>query len=332
MLSKGYKGGDMRGLSGARLVIVGALVLGPLGSVGCTKFEELKGMKAYKAGNVAYQAQDYKTAAEQYEQAVAAAPDLQNGEPYFFLGNSYDNLYKPSRKGEPENDALLTKAVANYEIAAQKLSVAPTEQDKKLGNLALQYLVAAYGFDKLNDPAKAEPVVQKMILLDPADPTNYFALGKIYEDAGVYDEAERIYVMAKDAKPSDSAVYLQLAGFYNRQGEFEKTIAALEQRAANEPNNPEAFHTLASYYQDESQKDTRLSVPQKKIYIQKGIEAADKAIQLRPDYMEALVFKGLLLRLQATVETDVAKQQALLKEAETLRDQAEEIRKKKQGQ
>ena len=33
--------------------------------------------------------------------------------------------------------------------------------------LALEYLVAAYGSDKLNDPSKAEPIVQKMIELEP---------------------------------------------------------------------------------------------------------------------------------------------------------------------
>jgi tetratricopeptide (TPR) repeat protein len=318
----------MRAFSGARLAMAAVLILA---SVGCTKFSELKGMKAYKAANVAYQAQDYKTAAELYEQAIAAAPDLAYGEPYFFLGNSYDNLYKPSRKGEPDNDVMLEKAVQNYEIAAQKLSVAPEERDKKLGTLSLQYLVAAYGADKLNDPAKAEPVVQKMIQLDPGDPNNYFALAKIYEDAGVYDEAEKVYVMARDAKPNDSSVYLQLAGFYNRQGEFEKTIEALEQRAAKEPDNPEAFHTIASFYWDETQKDARLRDEQKRAYVQKGLEAVDKAIGLRADYVEALVFKGLLLRLQANLERDPSRQQALIRQADGLRDQAEDIRRKRQA-
>jgi tetratricopeptide (TPR) repeat protein len=318
----------MRAFSWARLAVAGVLILS---SISCAKFNELKGMKAYKAANVAYQAQDYPNAAKLYEEAIAVAPDLAYGEPYFFLGNSYDNMYKPSRKGEPDNDVLLEKAVKNYEIAAAKLSVAPDERDKNLGQLSLQYLVAAYGSDKLNDPAKAEPVVQKMIQLDPSDPNNYFALGKIYEDAGVYDEAEKVYVMARDVKPEDSAVYLQLAGFYNRQGEFPKTIEALEQRAAKEPNNPEAFHTIASFYWDETQKDTRLTDADKRSYIQKGLEAEDKALQLRGDYIDALVFKGLLLRLEANLEKDLTRQTALIREADTLRDQADELRKQKQA-
>ena len=31
-----------------------------------------------------------------------------------------------------------------------------------------------------------------MIQLEPGEPTNYFALAKIYEDAGAYDEAEKM--------------------------------------------------------------------------------------------------------------------------------------------
>ena len=120
----------------------------------------------------------------------------------------------------------MQKAVENYTRAAERLSASAKPEDKKLGKLSLDYLVAAYGADKLNDPAKAEPVVQKMIQLDPGEPTNYFALAKIYEDAGAYEEAEKMLVAAKAAKPNDPDVYMQLAGFYNRQGRFDKTIEA----------------------------------------------------------------------------------------------------------
>jgi len=44
---------------------------------------------------------------------------------YFYLANSYDQLYKPARAGEAENDALLQKAVQNYQLAAER------EQDRR---------------------------------------------------------------------------------------------------------------------------------------------------------------------------------------------------------
>ena len=316
----------MRSLSGASTTIVAVLAIGSFAS-GCAKVGEIKAKKAFKSANQAYQAQDYKKAAGFYEEAVSADPNL--GSAYFFLGNSYDNLYKPSKKGEAENDALLTKAVNNYQRGAEKLSASADPKDKQLGTLSLQYLVAAYGPDKLNDPAKAEPVVQKMIQLEPGEPANYFALAKIYEDAGAYEEAEKILQAAKQAKPGDPAVYMTLAGYYNRQGRFDKTIEALEERATKEPNNPEAFYTIATYYWDEAYRDFKLKEAEKKAFVGKGVEAVDHALQIKPDYMEALVYKNLLLRLQANMEKDPGKQQQLIKDADKLRDRAQELRKQK---
>ena len=113
-----------------------------------------------------------------------------------------------------------------------------------------------------------------------------------------------------------------------RQEEFEKTIDALNQRAAIEPNNPEAFYTISTYYWDKAYRDFRLKDAEKQAFVTKGIEQVDKALQLKADYMEALTYKNLLLRLQANLEKDPAKQASLLKEADRLRDQALEMKKK----
>lgn len=288
---------------------------------GCNKLNEVRAMKAFKDGNKFYAKSDWRAAAEKYEEAIKADPN--NSVIYFYLGNSYDNMYRPTRKGEPQNDAYLEKAIENYKLAGERI------QDPKLKGLALQYLVAAYGPDKLNDPTQAEPVVKSMIDLDPSDTTNYFALAKIYEDSGEYELAEETFQRAREAKPNDPAVYMQLAGYYSRQGEFEKTIAALNERIKLEPNNPEAYYTLSTYYWDEAYRDFRLDDKQKLEYVLSGIEAVNKAIEIKSDYMEAIAYKNLLLRLQANLEKDPAKQQALLREADALRDQATELRKQK---
>ena len=290
------------------------------GLVGCSQYGKLQAKRAFKEANVLYAQQEYKRAAALYEEAIAQDPELSVA--YFYLANSYDNLFKPSRKGEPENDAYLTKAIEFYTKASEK------EQDPTLRKRSFEFLVAAYGPDKMNDPSQQEPIVDRMIQLDPQDPTNYFALAKIREDAGDYPKAEEVLLKAKAARPNDPQVYLQLAGFYNRQEEFDKTIDALQQRAAIEPNNPEAFYTISTYYWDKAYRDFRLKEPEKKEFVLKGIEQVDKALQLKPDYMEALTYKNLLLRLQANLEKDQAKQSALLKEADKLRDQAMELQKK----
>jgi len=319
----------MRSLSGASLVAV--LAFGTLGTVsstvGCAQVGVLKGQKSYKEANAAYQQQDYKKAAELYEDAVASNPELNQA--YFYLGNSYDNMWKPSKKGDAANDALLTKAADNYQKCAEKCALAEDPIVKKLSPLSLKYLVQAYNADRLNDPAKAELVVQRMIQLDPTDTENYFALGKIYEDAGADQEAEQVYLRAKEAKPNDPAVYQQLAGYYTRQGQFDKAIQALEDRGQKEPNNPEAFYGIATQYWDQAYRGAGVNDADKKRYVEKGVQAIDHALQIKPDYAQAIVYKGLLLRLQANLEKDPAKQQQLIKEADVLHDKAEALQKQK---
>ena len=180
------------------------------------------------------------------------------------------------------------------------------------------------------DPERSA-LLQELIKLDPAEPANYVQLAKLYQDAGVYDEAEKMYVYATQAKPSDTGALMQLAGFYNSMGAeyFDKTIAALQKRAELEPNNPEAYFTISTYYWDNAQRNVALKKAEKLDYVGKGLTAVNKAIEIRPDYMEALTYKGLLLRTEANLEGDPAKQQALLKEAIQLQNQAEELRKKK---
>ena len=61
----------------------------------------------------------------------------------------------------------------------------------------------------------------------------------------------------------------------------------------------------------------------------KGKTAVDHALQLKPDYVEAIVYKGLLLRLEANLEKDPGKQQQLLKDATALSEKANAMRKAK---
>jgi len=307
----------------SKAILASTALIAVMALPACSQLGNLQARKAFKDANTLYQSQNYREAAARYEEAIAASPDSPEGiTAYFFLGNSYDNLYKPARKGEKENDDYLTKAIENYKISAER----ETRPDIK--KLALDYLVAAYGPDKLDDPTQAEPLVQRMIQLDPAETTNYFALAKIYEDAGNIDEAEAMLMKAKEAKPKEAPVYQQLAGFYQRQGDFEKLIAAIQQRAELEPNNPEAHYAVSTYYWDEAYRNTRLSEAQKRDYVKNGLSAVDKAIALNPDYIEALTYRGLLLRVEAAMEKDAGRQKQLLNEAISLQEKAVGLKKK----
>jgi tetratricopeptide (TPR) repeat protein len=304
-----------------------ALMVGlSMWAAGCGKYSvaNLKGVKAFKDANAAYQAKDYRRAIERYEAVITNDTALQTSPTlntaFFFLANSYDNLYKPAKQGDPQNDAYLQKAIENYTKSAER------NPDPKWKKSSLEYLAAAY-VDKMQAPEKAEPVYQQIIQMEPGDPANYMALSKLYEDAGRFEEAEAQLQKAREARPNEAGPYVALAAFYNKQGEFEKTIDALQKAADLNPTNPEGWHLIATYYWDKANKDFRLTDPQKRDYILKGLSMEDKALQLNPNYMEAMTYKNILLRLQARVEKDPAKQRELINEADKLRNKVLEMQK-----
>ena len=299
-----------------------ALVIGLCGTLAaCGWMDKLKGQQSFKDANAAYKAQDFRKASLRYEEALKLNPQLTSA--YFYLANSYDNQYKPARAGEADNDAMMTKALENYQKAVDK------DPSPQIKTLALKYMVAAYGAEKLNQPDQAEPLIQKMIEIDPNDTTNYFGLAKLYEDGGRYEDAEKMLNKTLELQPNSPDVIMQMAGYYNRQGDFDKTIEYLKKRTELEPNNPEAFYTVSTFFWDKAYRDFRINDQQKAQYAQLGLDAADKAVALNPTYMEAVTYRGLLLRVLAAVEKNADKQKALLKDAEAMQAKAMEIRKQR---
>ena len=304
-----------------RSVSVGTAIILAATLSACEQIASLQAKQGLKDANSLYQQQNYRAAAAKYEEVLQGDPG--QSVVYFYLGNSYDNLYRSNKPGAPVDPAMLDKAIANYKLAVER------SQDPQMKKLSLQYLVAAYGPDKLDDPSRAEPILQEMIKLDSSDTAAYFVLARLYEDAGNLDESEAILMRSKEAQPKQSVVYQQLAGYYQRQGDFLKVIEIVHQRAVLEPDNPEVHYSIASYYWDEAYRNARLTDPQKQEYAQKGLESVEKAVVLKPDYVEAIVYKGLLLRIQAGLEKkDAKRQQELLKQATALQEKAADLKKK----
>jgi tetratricopeptide (TPR) repeat protein len=306
-----------------RIAVI-ALTVGPLAS--CTFFDELAAVRGFKDANVAYSRGRYEEAIELYQKVIEVI-DASGGESdiakqltaaYFYIGNSYDSLYLPGDTS-PENVHNLDAAIRYYEIAADKSA------DRSLQVLSMQYLVAAFGPDKANAPSRSEPVLREMIQRDPENPDNYFRLAQLYEEAGLFEDAESVYQSVRSFRTDDPVVYLQLAGFYNRAGEFDMTIDALEQRATMEPDNPEAYYTISTFYWEKAFRDFRITQDEKLEYILAGLAAAERALALNDEYVEALVYKNILLRMQANEVDDLDERDALIAEADEVRSRAQEL-------
>ena len=170
--------------------------------------------------------------------------------------------------------------------------------------------------------------LQKRIAESPTEVTAYLALAKIQEDKGAIAEAEATLARAREVVPGSKEVIGAVAGFHNRQGNFDKTIAALEALAQLDPMDPARYLTIATFYFDKAQKDHRVTPADKVTMVLEGLTATDRALGLSPDYVEALVYKNLFLRLRGNMEPDAAQRQRYFAEADALRNRAAELKAK----
>ena len=74
-------------------------------------------------------------------------------------------------------------------------------------------------------------------------------------------------------------------------------------------------------------RDPTLDAATRLASIKEGIAAEDRALALKPEYLEAMTYKNILLRMQANLETDQAKRDKLIKEADELKSRAMAIMK-----
>ena len=155
----------------------------------------------------------------------------------------------------------------------------------------------------------------------------------IFEGMAREEDSHRAALIEEHVRRFGEAIPLlrreHVAGFYNRQGEFDKTIEALAERASREPDNPEAFQTLAAFYWEKAYRDFRLPDAQKQQYVDDGLVAVDKALAIKSDYLDAVAFKNLLLREKAKYVKDRAEYDKLIAEANRLQQRAVELQKKK---
>ncbi len=164
------------------------------------------------------------------------------------------------------------------------------------------------------------------IAADPTKIVTYLQLSKLQQDRRDFAEAEATLLALKRALPNQSEPLMLLAEFYKRRGQFEKTVAALEDLSTLAPSDPEPHQILATFYWEKATMDTSLSATQKLAHARAGITATDRALAINPNYVESLAYKSLLLRMQASLESNPPSQ-AMIAEANALQAQAMELRK-----
>lgn len=168
--------------------------------------------------------------------------------------------------------------------------------------------------------AQLERSLRSEIATGRAPEEAYSQLSQLLHERGETDAAETVDLQWREKFPSSVRAQTAAAAVFNRRGDFENCIAALRAVADLQPQSAEARHRIAVFLWDKSRGDNRLDPATRLSYIMQGIELENQALALVPDYMEALTYKNILLRLQANQTADRTEQARLIAEADELRN------------
>jgi tetratricopeptide (TPR) repeat protein len=299
-------------------------ILTPMLAAGCSR---IRAKDAFQNGNKAYREENFKRAIEHYERAISFDPKM--AEALFYLGSAHQALYRPGKE-TPENKAHLDEAIKQYK-ASLEANDGSTENLKKVRFNALSALTVIYADVPYKDFDQALAYAQQLVQENPTDPKNLFAMANLYEKFEKIEQAEETYKRVAELNPSDAKACAALAGFYNKplwdgKSRFEDAINTLQRCATIDPKDATGFYKVAVFYWDKAFRDPMLNDKEKDAYADRGLEAVDKALAIKPDYVDGLVYKGLLLRVKAQVTNNPRLRQQYLEEAQTLAKQAKELR------
>jgi tetratricopeptide (TPR) repeat protein len=313
---------------------LGLALLVPFLTAGCS---QVQAKQAFKDGNKAYKEEDFKKAVVKYGSAVEKDPNF--AEAWFYLGSAHNAMYRPG-KTQPENVARLEDAISSYNKSLE-VNPADTENRKKVKLNTLAALTSIYSEEPKRNYDTAFKYAEQLVAENPNDAKNLYAMANLYEKFEKVDEAEGMYKKIAESNPNDPKACGALAGFYNKplwkdeagtaRSKFDDAVTILDRCAQLAPNDPSGYQKVATFYWDKAYRDPLITDEQKQQYAQKGMEAVDKALSMKPDYFDAVIYKGLLYRVMASVAKDPRQRAQYLDQAQTLQKQGLELRKAQQA-
>ena len=174
--------------------------------------------------------------------------------------------------------------------------------------------------------------LRKYLKKRPDDRIAREALINLYLNADRITDAINYFRDWLRTHPADLEAVRSVATLYAKQGNFNESLNWYEKITLLDARNPESFYVYGVVCYEKIAKNPPADMAERLQIIEKGKRALQKAIALRSEYFEAMVYLSLLYRQQAPIETDPVKQQELVAQANKIRDEAVAIVRKKKAE
>jgi len=174
--------------------------------------------------------------------------------------------------------------------------------------------------------------LRKYLKKRPDDRIAREALINLYLNADRITDAINYFQEWLKTHKNDLEAVRSVATLYAKQGNFNESLNWYEKITLLDSRNPESFYVYGVVCYEKIAKNPPADMAERLQIIEKGKRALQKAIALKAEYFEAMVYLSLLYRQQAPIETDPVKQQELVAQANKIRDDAIAIVRKKKAE
>lgn len=287
-----------------------------------------------------FEARSYPAAARRCADAMGMDP--RNPDIHYFLGRAHAILSAPhliagqgvavppvTDEEASEHRAKAQESLRRFLAATSRMA---SEWQRGARPDALLTLIGTYQSDA-NAPPDATMVefASELDRIPNLHPGARWIVAMVYERNGHWPRAEAVLRRVVDDSRWTAYACTDLARLYLRpvwsgRARFDDFVSTLERCAADDPSDPTGHQLLAMFLWDKVFRDTALSDVQRLAYAERGLRAVERALAIDKDFLEAVVYKGLLLRLKARDTTNAVQQKRLLDEANALSERARVLR------
>ena len=242
------------------------------------------------------------------------ARDLLNKGVAAFKEGQYDKAVDDFQKAkEADPDLMTARLYLATAYATQYIPGAPSDQNKRLGEQAVAEFKEILEKDQKNLSA-----------IDGVGSILFQMAGTPYKPE-MFEESKKYHQMHINFRPEDPEPYYWVGVIdwtlsFRGNGEIRKTYNEKNLKKQVKETDPLPASVRGEYA-------TKYGT-----MIDEGITSLKKAIDLRPDYDDAMAYLNLLDRRKADAVDSESERSALLKEADDLVDKVKEVKQKRASQ
>ena len=224
-------------------------------------------------------------------------------------------------------------ALKHYQKAREIDGTSFPDLDRMIGySLIGMYVPEDKSAGNVKNADSAIVELRKYLKKKPDDLIAREALINLYLNADRITDAINYFQEWLKTHGNDIEAVRSIATLYAKQGNFNESLKWYERITLLDARNPESFYVYGVVCYEKVAKNPPADMAERISIIEKGKSALERAVQLRKDYFEAMVYLSLLYRQQAPLETDPVKQQQLVADADRVRNEAIAIVKKKKAE